>query len=147
MSHSYSQNIVHIVFSTKDRAKTINQALQPKLWAYIAGICKKEGIFVHAIGGTDNHLHCLVQLPPTQDLAKAINIIKSNSSRWMRQASRLFVWQEGYGAFSVSASLLPTVRRYIQNQEAHHRKMSFEDEFLALLRKHGVEYDPKFVMG
>ena len=135
------------MFSTKDRAKTINEAVQPKLWAYIHGICKSEGIFVHAIGGTHDHLHCLIQLPATQTLAKAISAIQSNSSRWMRQASRLFAWQEGYGAFRVSASLLPTVRRYIQNQKAHHRKMSFEDEFLALLRKHGVEYDPKFVLG
>ena len=147
MSHSYTRNIVHVVFSTKNRTKSINHALQPKLWAYIAGICKKEGTFVHAIGGTDDHLHCLLQLPPTQDLARAINAIKSNSSRWMRQSSRLFVWQEGYAAFSVSASQLPTVIRYVRNQEAHHRKMSIEDEFLALLRKHGVDYDPKFVLG
>lgn len=124
MSHSYSRNIIHLVFGTKDRAKLINQALQPNLWAYIAGTCKNEGILVHAIGGTDDHVHCLIQLPATQDLAKAVNAIKSNSSRWMRQSSRLFVWQKGYGAFSVSASLLPAVRRYIQNQKAHHRKMS-----------------------
>jgi len=147
MSHSYSQNSIHSVFSTKDRAKLSNEALQAKLWAYIVGICKNEGVFVHAVGGTDDHLHCMIQLPATLSLAQAINAIKSNSSRWMRQSSRLFVWQEGYAAFSVSASLLPTVSRYIENQKAHHRKMSFAEEFRALLKKHGVEYDTRFVLG
>jgi len=147
MSHSYSQNTIHVVFSTKDRAKLIAPAMQPKLWAYIAGICKHEGIFVHAIGGTEDHIHCLLQLPPTHNLAKTIATLKANSSRWMRETSRLFAWQNGYGAFSVSASLLPTVDRYVRNQEAHHRKYTFENEFLTLLRRHGVQYDPKFVLG
>jgi putative transposase len=80
-------------------------------------------------------------------LAKTVLTVKSNSSRWLRQSVRHFAWQEGYAAFSVSVSLFPTVVRYIRNQEAHHRKMNFEEEFLALLRRHGVEYDPKFVFG
>ena len=147
MSHSYAQNIIHVVFSTKGRAKFIRPSAQGKLWAYIGGICKKEGIFVHAIGGTKDHVHCLLQPPPTQNLAKSIGAIKANSSRWLRETERDFAWQEGYAAFSVSASQLSTVNRYVHNQEAHHRKMSFEDEFLALLRKHGVPYDPEFVLG
>ena len=147
MSHSYAQNIVHVVFSTKGRAKCIAPSAQGQLWAYITGICKNEGIFVHAIGGTTDHLHCLLQLPPTHNLAQSIGGIKANSSRWLRDTAREFAWQEGYAAFSVSASLVPAVRRYIQNQEAHHRKMSFDDEFRVLLRKHGVDFDPKFVLG
>jgi hypothetical protein len=80
-------------------------------------------------------------------LAKAILLLKSNSSKWMNEKGKRFAWQAGYGAFSVSASNLSAVIRYIQNQEAHHRKISFEQEYLALLRKHGVEFDPRYVFG
>jgi len=138
---------VHVVFSTKDRRKTIAADFQPKIWAYSAGICKKLGIFVHAIGGMEDHAHFLIQVPPVMALAKAVGTIKANSSRWADEEGHKLAWQQGYAAFSVSASVVPVVVRYIQNQEAHHRKMSFEEEFLALLRKHGVEFDPKFVLG
>jgi REP element-mobilizing transposase RayT len=147
MSHTYAQNVIHVVFSTKDRRKTISTEFQPRLWAYSAGICKKQGIFVHAIGGMPDHVHFLIQVPPVMALAKAVLAIKSNSSRWANQGGQRLAWQQGYAAFSVSASIVPAVVRYIQNQEAHHRKMSFDEEFLALLRKHGVEFDPKFVFG
>ena len=94
-----------------------------------------------------DHAHFLVQIPATLTLAKAVATIKANSSRWAHEQGHKFSWQEGYGAFSVSASVVPTVVRYIQNQEAHHRKMSFEEEFVASLKKHGVEFEPKFVFG
>jgi putative transposase len=147
MSHTYAQNVIHVVFSTKDRRKTISAEFQPKLWAYSAGICKKQGILVHAIGGTEDHVHFLMQLPPALALAKAVLTLKSNSSRWANETEQKLAWQQGYAAFSVSASIVPAVVRYIQNQEAHHRKMSFDEEFLVLLRKHGAEFDPKFVFG
>jgi len=147
MSHTYAQNVIHVIFSTKDRRKTIPAEFQPKLWAYSAGICKNQGIFVHAIGGIEDHVHFLIQLPPVMALAKALLAIKSNSSRWANEGGHKLTWQQGYAAFSVSASNAPAVVRYIQNQEAHHRKMSFEEEFLALLRKHRVEFDPQFVFG
>jgi REP element-mobilizing transposase RayT len=139
--------VVHIVFSTKDRRKAISPEFRPKLWAYAAGICKNLEIFVHAVGGTEDHIHFLIQIPPTLALAKAVSTIKSNSSRWANEQGQRFAWQQGYGAFSVSASIVPTVIEYIRNQEAHHRKMSFDNEFLALLKKHGVEFDSKFVFG
>jgi REP element-mobilizing transposase RayT len=147
MSHSYSQNVIHVVFSTKDRQKTIAPIFQPNLWAYVAGVGKKDGIFLYDIGGMEDHLHLLMRLPPTAALAKAINSIKSNSSRWANQEGQKLAWQQGYGAFSVSASLVPTVREYIQNQKVHHEKLSFEEEFLALLKKHRVEFDPRYVLG
>jgi putative transposase len=147
VSHSYAQNMVHVVFSTKGRCKAIDREFQPRLRAYIAGICKKTGIYLQSAGGTEDHLHLLIQVPPDLALAKAIAAIKASSSRWASEEGCKFAWQQGYGAFSVSASAVPTVDRYIQNQEQHHRKMDFEAEFLALLRKHGLQFDPKYVLG
>ena len=147
MPHTYAQNTVHIIFSTKDRRKSIPKEFQPNLWAYITGICKNHAIFTQAIGGAADHIHLLVELPKSLPLAKAVLTIKSNSSRWSHTQAHKFAWQEGYAAFSVSASLVPAVVRYIQNQEAHHKKMPFDAEFLALLKKHGVSFDPKFALG
>jgi REP element-mobilizing transposase RayT len=112
-----------------------------------AGSAKKNGIFVHAVGGADDHIHFLIQIPPQLSLAKAVLAIKSNSSRWANEQGREFAWQQGYAAFSVSASRVPAVIRYIETQEAHHRRMNFEAELIALLKKHGVEFDPRFVFG
>ena len=147
MSHTYAQNVIHVVFSTKDRRKLMPNEFRPKMWAYATGICKKFNILVLAVGGTEDHIHFLIQIPPTLAVAKAILAIKSNSSRWANEEGHKFAWQQGYGAFSVSSSIVPTVIRYIQNQEAHHKKMSFDAEFLALLKKHGMEFDSKFVFG
>jgi putative transposase len=147
MSHTYTQNVLHVVFSTKDRRKLIHPDFQPRIWAYIAGICQSLGIFVHAVGGMEDHIHFLIQIPPILPLAKAILTIKSNSSRWANEQGHKLEWQRGYAAFSVSASVVPAVDRYIRNQPSHHTKMSFADEFLALLKKHALEFDPRFVLG
>jgi putative transposase len=128
MPHTYAQNAIHIVFSTKARAKLIPKDSQPRLWSYAAGICQNEKIFVHAIGGLDDHIHLLIEIPPILALAKALNALKSNSSRWANEEGFPFAWQQGYAAFSVSASNVPAVVRYIQNQESHHKKMSISVE-------------------
>lgn len=145
MSHSYSQNHVHLVFSTKGRQKLIAKALQRRLWAYMAGVFKSYAILVFAIGGMDDHVHALFRLPPTITLARAVSLLKANSSRWMSEQGTRFTWQKGYGAFSVSSSNVSAVIKYIDNQETHHRKMSFEQEFIALLNRHGVQCDPKTI--
>ena len=147
MSHTYAQNVIHVVFSTKDRRKLMPEDFRPRMWAYVVGICKKFDILVLAVGGMEDHIHFLLQIPPTVALSKAVLAIKSNSSRWASEEGLEFAWQQGYGAFSVSSSIVPTVIRYIQNQEEHHRGMSFDAEFLALLKKHGMEFDPKYVFG
>jgi len=147
MSHSYAQNHLHVVFSTKERRKLINQQMQPKLWSYLGGIARNHNFLVLANGGIEDHVHLLIQLPPMLSLAKAVSLLKANSSRWMNEHGIRFGWQEGYGAFSVSASNLGTVERYIANQAKHHRRMTFEDEFVALLKKHGIKFDPKYVFG
>jgi len=147
MSHTYAQNVIHVVFSTKDRHKIISREFQATMWSYIAGVCKNHGIFVLAVGGSDDHIHLLIQVPPPLSLAKAVLAIKSNSSRWANDQGNKFAWQEGYAAFSVNSSNVPAVIRYIRNQESHHRRMDFDAELLALLKKHGIEFDPAFVFG
>jgi REP element-mobilizing transposase RayT len=138
---------MHVVFSTKERRKTIPTDMKERLWSYTAGICKHEKVFVHAIGGIEDHIHLLLQFPATIVISEAIKSIKANSSGWMSDAIDNFAWQVGYGAFSVSRSNIAAVIRYIHNQEKHHREMTFEDEFIALLKKHGIGYDPKYVFG
>ena len=137
-------NPVHIVFSTKERHKLIPEDMKPKLWAYMAGVCKNLKIFVHEIGGMEDHAHMLIEILLTLAHSDAIEEIKTGSSRWM--GSR-FAWQRGFGLFGVSASNQGTVIRYIRNQEAHHKKRNYEEEFIALLEKHGVKYDPRYVFG
>ena len=149
MSHSYSSNRVHVVFSTKNREKRISSDIQPKLWPYMAGIARNHGFEAVRVGGVEDHAHALLVLPATMPVAKGIQILKACSSKWLNEtgAVKNFCWQEGYGAFSVSASQTEGVIRYIANQRAHHAKRSFEAEFLELLERYGVKYDPRRVLG
>ena len=142
MSHTYVQNLLHVVFSTKERRKLILLDHRTKLWAYVAGVCSKEKIVPIEVGGMDDHAHLLIQLPPTWSLSDAVQEIKTSSSRWM---GKDFAWQRGFAAFSVSASNKDAVIRYIRTQEVHHKRMTYEAELLSMLRKHCVEYDPKYV--
>ena len=114
LSHTYFQNVMHIVFSTKERRKIIPAQMKERLWAYTAGICQHQNIFVHAIGGTEDHIHLLLQFPATVAIADAINRIKTNSSGWMSRETGRFAWQQGYGGFGVSKSNIAAVVRYIQ---------------------------------
>ena len=147
MSHSYAQNHLHLVFSTKDRQKLISKEFQPRLWAYLAAICKHQDMLAFAVGGMEDHVHLLFRLPPTTTLARAVTLLKSNSSKWTRERGTKFAWQQGYGAFSVSSSNVAAVIKYIDTQEAHHRKLAYEQEIIALLKKHGLRFDPRFALG
>ena len=148
VSHSYISNRLHVVFSTKERRNLIADQAQPKLWAYMVGIGKNHQLPIAAAGGTEDHIHILLELPGTIPLSKAVQTLKANSSKWLNETgSREFAWQEGYAAFSVSASNVQAVVHYIDHQREHHRKQTFEEEFVELLRKHGVDYDPKYVFG
>jgi putative transposase len=150
MSHTYSSNRVHVIFSTKERRKCLSDAFQPKLWAYMAGIAHNQGLEVMIIGGVSDHAHALLALPPSLPLAKAVQFLKGSSSHWINESRACdgrFAWQEGYGAFSVSASHTEDVVRYIRNQRQQHERKSFEDEFLDFLKKHGIAYDPAHVLG
>ncbi len=144
MAHTYASNFIHCVFSTKDRRSLIPADRKADLYAYLGGIARGEGFSLVAAGGTANHIHLLFVLPASYPLAQAVQKLKGSSSRWMGKG---FSWQEGYEAFSVSPSQIEAVREYIQNQEQHHRKRSFEEEFVALLRNCGIEYDERYVFG
>jgi putative transposase len=144
MAHTYTSNLIHCVFSTKERSNTIPPERKEQLWAYLFGIAKNEKLNLVAAGGTANHLHLLFALPPTLALSEAVKKLKGNSSRWMGPG---FSWQEGFGAISVSPSQIPVIKNYIHNQAEHHKKRNFEDEFTALLKKCGIDYDPRFVFG
>jgi len=147
MAHSYPNVLVHCVFSTKERRNIIPDNMREKLAMYFVGIGKSHDIPVLCTGGTANHAHLLIALPATVPLAKAIQVLKANSSRWLGEHGFEFAWQDGYGAFSVSASNVAAVKEYIERQAEHHAKYSFEDELVTLLRKSGVSYDPQFVFG
>lgn len=149
MSHTYSSNRIHVIFSTKERRKSISEELQTKLWPYMAGIARNHAFEAIKIGGVEDHAHALLLLPPTIPLAKAVQILKGCSSKWINDTvpNKGFAWQEGYGAFSVSASQTANVIRYIDNQASHHARKSYDEEFTRFLKKYGVAYDPVHVSG
>ena len=144
VAHTYASNSVHCIFSTKDRRPLIPAARTAELCAYLGGIAHGEGFPLIAAGGTANHIHLLFVLPASTSLAHAVQKLKGSSSRWMGKG---FSWQEGYGAFSISPSQVTVVRRYIQDQEEHHRTRNFEQEFVALLRNCRIEFDERYVFG
>ena len=148
MGHTFTRLLIHVIFSTAGRAAMVDDPIRKDVHAYVGGIIRELGGTAIAIGGTEDHLHALLQLGADLKVADCLRIAKTNSSRWVHEKwpeRRDFAWQRGYAAFTVSASNPDAVIRYIGSQEEHHRRISFEDEFLALLRKHGVAFDARFV--
>jgi REP element-mobilizing transposase RayT len=148
MSHTYVSDLIHCVFSTKRRRNLIKPDIQSVLWSFLGGIARKNKFKALVVGGTENHVHVLLSLPPDMPLAKAMQLIKGASSRWLNEThTKDFAWQEGYGAFTVGISQKGDTIAYIQSQAEHHRKRTFEEEFIAFLKKHDVEYDSRYVWG
>lgn len=146
MSHTYSLLLYHVVFSTKDRRPLIAPSFESGLHAYLGGIVRESGGQPLNVGGVSDHVHLLLQLPPRLALAEVVRLVKTNSSRWCHERhDRHFEWQAGYAAFSVSESSRDVVRRYIQGQADHHRKQSFQEELIAILNRHKIAYDPKYL--
>lgn len=148
MAHTFTNVLIHCVFSTAARAPFLTEAVRSDMHAYLGGILKQLNAVPVVIGGTSDHVHLLACLPANLAVADCLRVVKTNSSRWAKERwpeRSLFAWQGGYGAFSVSQSRRAAVVRYIQNQEGHHRRISFEDEFLSLLKNHGVEFDERYV--
>ena len=146
MSQSLSHVIVHIIFSTKDRADSIPPTLEPKLHAYIAGIIRNHESEAFRVGGTSNHVHIACTLPKTISQSDFLKTIKTESTKWLKhQGIEEFHWQRGYGIFSVSSSQCDTVIEYISNQYEHHKKATFQEEFKAFLIKYNVKYNEEYL--
>ena len=150
MPHSLASLLVHIIFSTKNRLPDLSPTLASRLFPYLGGILKERKSVPLIINGPADHVHLLVAIPPAESLADLLRVLKTNSSRWVHQefpALRNFGWQAGYAAFSVSGSRSAAVKQYIALQQEHHRRISFQEEFLTFLRKHGVAYDERDLWG
>jgi putative transposase len=148
MSQSLSNVTIHIVFSTKNRRNLLIKEAQIELYSYMAQILISKNCHNCKIGGTENHIHILCQLPRTISISELIEEIKTNSSKWLKKKSHdlsNFQWQNGFGVFSVSPSHLNIINQYIENQEEHHKKITFEDELIKLLTKYKIKYDERYL--
>ena len=148
MPHSYSQLLTHIIFSTKNRQPLIDLDLESRLFPYMGGILRQLRGTLIVANGVEDHVHLLVELPGSLSAAEAVGKIKANSTLWIHESfseRSEFWWQRGYAAFSVSHSNMQAVVAYIEGQKAHHRKASFKEEFVLLLRRHGISPDEKYL--
>jgi REP element-mobilizing transposase RayT len=148
MPHTYTNVLAHIIFSTKDRQPHIDADLRSRLFAYMGGVLRDIGATPLIVNGMDDHAHQLVGVPATRSVSEVVRIVKANSSKWVHEEfpeRSAFAWQSGYGAFSVSQSNVDLVRQYIAHQEEHHRTMSFQEEYVAFLKRHGIAYDERYV--
>ena len=137
--HSFTSCLMHCVWATTERRPLIVPDLQQRLWPYLGGIARENKMKALAVGGVEDHVHVLVSIPSTLSVAKSIQLLKGNSSKWIHDTFKEhweFEWQEGYGAFSIGISGLEGTTRYIQNQAEHHRRMTFKEEVEAFLKKH-----------
>ena len=148
MSRTYTHLLTHLVFSTKGRVRLIAPEVKAELHAYLGGLARELKGKPYSVNGTDDHVHMLISLPPATSISDAVRFIKSNSSGWIHEkwpCRRSFAWQLGYGAFSVSKSSVHEVIQYIHDQEEHHRKVTFQQELVAFLKKHEIDYDPRYI--
>lgn len=150
MPQSYTNLIYHVVFSTKNRQRVINDNVKSRLYDYIGGAIRKQGGIVLAINGMSDHIHLLAKLRADKSVSDVMRDLKANSSGWMHEVfpeAKDFSWQNGYSAFTVSASQVEKVKKYIANQESHHQRIgSFREEFIKLLRKNEIEFDDKYLL-
>jgi putative transposase len=149
MANTYTSLHYHIVFSTKNREPWISQSIEQRVWEYLGGIARKNDIVPVRIGGVDDHVHLVASIPPTLAISKAVQLIKGGSSLWFHETFHrsAFAWQDGYGAFTVSKSQLPEVLRYVDEQRDHHRRQTFQEEYRALLDRHGIDYEERYLWG
>lgn len=148
MAQTLTKLLVHVVFSTKGREPIISNTVAPELYLYLSGIARNHQSPVLSIGGVADHVHLLVSQSKNITLATLLQHLKKDSSKWIKTKSMSlagFAWQEGYGAFTIGESQVPALTRYIENQAAHHRARSFQDEFRALLKKYRVPFDEQYM--
>jgi REP element-mobilizing transposase RayT len=148
MAGRFVYSMVHFVWSTHNRREWIDVSWEDDLYGYIGGIARNKNAKLIQGGGMPDHLHLLVSMPPTVSISEFVNAFKANLSRWIHDdvpRMKTFAWQKGYGAFSVSRSNEEAVADYIRRQKEHHRKRDFQKEFLDLLERHGIDYDPEYI--
>ena len=148
MAQSLSKVLLHIIFSTKNREPWLDSNVRPRMHAYLATICRDAGADFVRVGGVSDHVHIMTTLARTLSQAQLIEEIKKASSKWVKALDaryRGFFWQRGYAAFSVSPSQLDSVLEHVNKQQEHHRTRTFQEEYRELLRKHGVDFDERFV--
>jgi putative transposase len=143
MAHTYSLNLLHCVFSTKGRLPLIRN--RSHLWTVLRAVALNAQINILTIGGTADHVHVLLEIPKTRSVADVMRELKANSSARLRRSTPGFAWQDGYGAISVSPTAVKAVTRYIEKQDEHHRRRSFEEEYVGILERAGVKYDSEYV--
>ena len=142
--HSFTSSLHHCVFATKERETWLTRELRERLWPYLGGIARKNGMRALAIGGVTDHLHILLSLPATMSISKAMQLVKGHSSKWIHErfpALQQFAWQKGYGAFSIGVSGIDETRAYIRDQEEHHRTRTYREEVIMFLERHGLPFD------
>ena len=148
MAQSLSNVLLHLIFSTKNRQPFIDSNIENELHAYMSSICIANGCHVHKIGGVEDHVHLFVNLSRTVSISNLLEEIKRNSSKWIKtkgQNYQNFLWQKGFGAFSVSMSQLDVVTEYIANQKEHHKKKTFQEEFRQFLKLNNIIFDERYV--
>ncbi len=147
MPNTYTSLHYHIVFSTRNREPWISREWRPRLFEYLGGTLRGMDAHSHEVGGVADHVHLVVSLKPTHMIAKVLQELKKASSMWVHEEMHVpeFAWQDGYAAFTVSASVLPEVVAYVRGQEEHHRTRSFREELEIMLRKSGVSFEPKYL--
>ncbi len=146
MAHTYTNLIFHVVFSTQGHFPSLKTDIRKELFSYLGALIKEKGGKPFIINGVDDHVHLLFLVPPDVSMSDLMRFLKANSSRWMkRRFGKPFAWQKGFGALSVSRSIVPAVSRYISDQEIHHRKMDFRSEFVTLLKKNEIEFDEEYL--
>jgi len=148
MAHTYTNLLVHMIFSTKDRVPLLDAELKPRLFPYMGGIVHELGGTALLVNGPSDHVHMLLLLPAKITVSEIAGKVKANSSGWVHRefpGKGTFAWQTGYAAFTVSHSQKQSVLDYIANQEEHHRKLSFKEELIAFLKKHEIQYDERYI--
>ncbi len=145
MSHTSGNILLHFIFSTQGRRPLIKPDFRADLFAYLGGIIREMHGTALIINGTADHVHMLLRVRPVHSSAEIARVVKTNSSRWVKEKRPGFAWQAGYGVFSVSESNVGAVTKYIAGQEEHHQKHSFQEEFVAFLKKNNVAYDERYI--
>jgi putative transposase len=153
MANTYLSLYYHVIFSTKNRENLIQPGIEERVWAYLGGIARENKFYSIGVGGVENHVHLLLELPATLAVSKAVQLLKGGSSAWIKDALpempglRRFAWQDGYAAFTVGKSQVADVIEYIRKQREHHQVKTFEQEYRAFLKRQGIEFEERYLYG